>query len=238
MDPTRNGEYAFLARLGPLGFKTVFDVGANDGDHAVVMREHFPDADIYMFELDADIFSQLETRFAQDPKAHAINKGLSDTDGEIEYFFNSAGNHSGTTMFYDKDVRPNAYTHEKRTAIVQPGHSFCTQADVARIDFLKVDTEGADCSVLKGFEPMLAKQAVGLMQFEYNFHAFNARVFLHDIFKLLKSNGYAVGKMYPEGIHFQPYSVGMEGQASMFVACPEADTALIDRISYTPPDCR
>ncbi|MGS4946646.1 FkbM family methyltransferase [Meridianimarinicoccus sp. RP-17] len=235
VDPALNGEYALIDRLAPLGFATILDVGANDGDHAAILRRIFPDAQIHMFEIDSDIFTGLAARFADDPHARAVNIGLGAENGEHAYFFNRAGNHSGTTMFYDKDVRPNAYDHERRVARIRTGDDWCAETGIAAVDFLKIDTEGADFSVMQGFAGMLAARSVRLVQFEYNFHAFNARVFFHDIHRLLKAHGYEIGRIYPRGAHFSPYSIRSEGQAGMYVACHESDHDLKARIGYAPP---
>lgn len=235
IDPEHNGEYALIDRLAPMGFETILDVGANTGDHAALLRRRFPTAQIHMFEIDQDVFTDLAARFADDPGCHAVNVGLSDENGEREYFFNSAGNHTGTTMFYDKDVRPNQYDPERRVARVRTGDAWCAETGITAVDFLKIDTEGADFSVMKGFEGMLARQAIRLLQFEYNFHAFNARVFFHDIHRLLKAHGYEIGKIYPKGVHFGPYAIDQEGRSGIYVAFHGTDTALKTDIGYTPP---
>jgi hypothetical protein len=46
------------------------------------------------------------------------------------------------------------------------GDEFCEGQGVKKIDFLKIDAEGHDLEVLKGFEGMLARSRVGVVQVE------------------------------------------------------------------------
>ncbi|PWE32927.1 hypothetical protein DDZ14_07500 [Maritimibacter sp. 55A14] len=234
-DPEVNGEFFLLRSLQGSQIKTAFDVGANDGDHAGEMLAALPDTRIFAFEMDSEISEKLNERFIDENRVTVVNIGLSDRRGNFEYFFNSAGNHSGTTMFYDPAVRPNKYSHEERSAKFVTGDEFCSDAGLDSLDFLKVDTEGADFAVLKGFSDMLSNKNIRLLQFEYNFHAFNARVFLYDFYKLLESFDYKVGRLFPKGVDFSPYSIEYEGLKGMYVAVSSSEQKMLNTLSYKPP---
>jgi hypothetical protein len=49
---------------------------------------------------------------------------------------------------------------------------------------------------------MLKRQAIGVLQFEYNHRWIGGRWFLRDAFDLLLPLGYALGKITPRGIEF------------------------------------
>lgn len=230
-DPNQNGEYSLLSTLRDFNVEVAFDVGANDGDHVQEMCTAFPKSKIFAFEMDTEIFGNLENRFQNQGDVNAYNIGLGDKLGEFTYFFNSAGNHSGTTMFYDPDVRPNAYAHEQRTAKFITGDYFCSEQKIDKIDFLKVDTEGADFIVLKGFGGMFSDKKIRVLQFEYNFHALNARVFLYDFYKFLEPFDYKVGRLFPNGVNFSTYSVEHEGLKGMYVAVLSSEHELIKTLS-------
>lgn len=235
VDPEKNGEYAILELLSEFRLKTVFDVGANNGDYEVVVLEKFPEATIHGFEMDAEVFDRLQRQHPPGGRVTNHNFGLSDGPGEHSYYFNEAGPNTGSTMFYDPYVRPNNYTHQKRTAYFLTGDLFCADQGIEKVDFLKIDTEGADFSVIKGFEKMLDRGLVSALQFEYNFHAFNARVFLYDFYKYLEPKGYAVGRLYPRGAFFAPYNLQHEGRTGIFIAVHRSASEMQDRLHYEPP---
>ena len=61
---------------------------------------------------------------------------------------------------------------------------YCQQHGVQRIDYLKIDVEGAELDVLRGAAGLLARQAVGLIQFEMSPQS------PADVFELLADAGF------------------------------------------------
>ena len=60
------------------------------------------------------------------------------------------------------------------------------QHGIESIDFLKVDTEGADIDVLQGFRNAFEQGAVTMAQFEYNDLSLKlSRTLLADFYELL-----------------------------------------------------
>lgn len=52
-------------------------------------------------------------------------------------------------------------------ASVTTGDTYLEERGIAHVDILKIDVEGAEMSVLHGFENTLARGAIDLVQFEY-----------------------------------------------------------------------
>ena len=81
---------------------------------------------------------------------------------------------------------------------------YCASAGIKRIDLLKVDAEGHDALVLEGARGLLERQAVEVIQFEYNFRWVGARRYLKDVFDDLGPLGYSIGKVTPTAIEWYP----------------------------------
>lgn len=79
---------------------------------------------------------------------------------------------------------------------------YCKSNDIDHITLLKCDAEGHDLAVLRGGHDLLKRNAISLIQFEYNGRWVDSRSFPADAFTLLAGSGYDLGKVTPDGIEF------------------------------------
>jgi FkbM family methyltransferase len=116
--------------------------------------------------------------------------------------------------------------HRVQTASVHTGERVCRDLNIERIDFLKVDVEGADYDVLTGFSGLLNPNHIGIIQFEHE-----GGRYLHDFYALLAPKGYAIGKIYANYVDFRPHHAEMEHcPGPNYLAVPVAQQALIDTL--------
>jgi len=206
-DVGENGEIDLLHRLAHFEFRTVFDVGANVGDWSMEALTCWPGARVHAFEVATPTFDALqaniEKRRLQD-RATLNRCGLGDVSG-------------ARTMYYYPE-QPELTCYEPRhddfkatafDAEIVTGDSYVGQSGVDRIDFLKVDVEGAEHLVLNGLSATIAEGRVGCIQFEYGAFAIGTRFLLHDFYELLGSR-YWIGKIFPTGVEFCDYSWRVE----------------------------
>jgi hypothetical protein len=98
------------------------------------------------------------------------------------------------------------------------GDRFCEEEMIKHIDFLKIDAEGHDLAVLRGFEKKLRSNDVDWIQFEYNEFSFRAGSSLRQIFSFLRDD-FLIGRLLPNGIELYEYSGMLEDfHQSNFVA--------------------
>ena len=71
-------------------------------------------------------------------------------------------------------------------------------AELNKIDFIKIDTEGNEIAVLRGASKLLAENRIGCIQFEFNEMNCISRVFFRDFTTLLKD--FEFYRMLPNGI--------------------------------------
>jgi len=203
-DRARNGEDRLVELLGLRDGDTVFDVGAHHGDYARYIKTLYPATDVHCFELSPGnirAFRGNHENSAAGLKLHEC--GLGATAGEFDIFESC----QESTIVSMHNV--GGATH-RRKGRVRRGLEVCEEVGVKRIDFLKIDTEGHELQVLRGFGNRLRPEFIGCIQFEYNEASVGARVLLKDFFDLLEPVGFVLGKIYPRAVEFGPYSFHLE----------------------------
>ena len=124
---------------------TIFDVGANIGQTAIEFSKIFPSTTIHSFEPVKSSYLELE-KSAKKYKNIIPNKvalGYENTT------LNIVLNEDSELNSLNDVVDSNAYQTEMIDVIT--GISYCTKNNITAIDLLKIDTEGFELNVLKGF---------------------------------------------------------------------------------------
>ena len=191
-NPYENGEFQLLNKLSKLDFKTIFDVGSNIGDWSRNARKCFLNSFIHCFEISKSTFSVLKD--LDDIKIQLNNFGLSDKESQIyykDYGYNSGVN----TIVLDGSFHDNSLKYQLIKCNVTTGDLYCSKKDINYIDFLKIDVEGAESSVLYGFHNLLSKQKIRVIQFEYGYHNGDAKFLMKDFFNFFKKFNYIIGKV-------------------------------------------
>ncbi len=199
-----NGEAWLLKTLSRFKPATVFDVGANHGEWMTTALAALPTATVHAFEVMPATFASLSKTHAKTPRAVLRPFGLSDQAGtvEIRYF----PDHDGATSIIT-DAEIHAIRSEMTMGKVMRGDGYCAENGIEHIDLLKIDVEGAEHKVLAGFDQMLRAGRVDVVQFEYGLKSVVTRYLLKDFYDFFLARGYAVGKLYPNGVAFKDYHV-------------------------------
>lgn len=202
-----NGERQLLDRLRAADFRTAFDVGANSGDWLIACLAAWPRCGVHAFEVAPITFQRLERRMAESScqdRATLNGCGLSDTAGR-------------QTMFYfpeHPELTCELPRHEALRSVpveaqLLTGDEYAASHAIDAIGFLKIDVEGAEHRVLKGFGGYLAARRIHCLQFEYGAFSTQTRFLLGDYYALLSGN-YWIGKIYPAYVDFRDYDWTME----------------------------
>lgn len=99
------------------------------------------------------------------------------------------------------------------------------------IDFLKIDAEGYDFYVLKGASQLLSQQKIGVIQFEYIHRwAYAGSTLIHAI-NFLKSFGYKVFYLRPDGLYNLRYELyGEYFRYTNFIALSPQWNWVVDKL--------
>ncbi|HST02681.1 MAG TPA: FkbM family methyltransferase [Usitatibacter sp.] len=204
-----NGEGRVLALLAGRAPRVVLDVGANRGDWSRMAEGLLPQAVIHAFEIVPDTFRTLSQNVAGKPRIVPHPLGLADTEGDIEVFF-AEGRSEIATCVTGVSESIHGYSPPRVPARVTTGDLFCEREGIERIDFLKLDVEGFEPNVLRGFARMLQGGHICAMQFEYGYGNVVSRFLLRDYYELLAPLGMRIGKIYPRSVEFRDYDLRRE----------------------------
>lgn len=198
--PDSNGEYWLLKHFiaQPSKSLVLMDVGANKGEwslHALAGASAAKKAiQLHAFEPSAATREILQHNLAAYPGVDVCALALSSTEGQADFFTNGVG--SGTNS-----LSPASGTDTERVQL-STVDGFIRQRGIESVGMMKVDTEGFDLEVLKGAESSLARGAIELVQFEYNWRWLLNKASLREVFALIEAKPYRLGKLVGESIVF------------------------------------
>lgn len=220
--PDENGEAELLQTLSKLysGKLIYFDVGAHLGTFTDMIIDGFEEYEGHLFEISHRTFEKCVERLGENPRLTINNLGLSDSAGEVEIRYYSGDPTRNGIAGVAAEVD---FTYEIHKAQCTTGSIYCREKNIDHIDFLKIDAEGYDLHVLRGFDELLTKGAIDVIQFEYNFRHGDVHVVMRDFYQYLTSHGYQIGALRQSGVEFkvfEPQDNNFE-RGPNFVACRE-----------------
>ena len=143
--------------------KTVVDVGANNGEYATELSKYINIQSYIAIEPDETLNHDLTEALSVFPQYRIHNVALGNMKGTVN--FNIATSHVMNSVLYngldswhliDRVIKVNQTTGDY---IIKN----------KSIDFLKIDTQGYDLEVLKGFKSKLRKKQIKFILCEQNF---------------------------------------------------------------------
>lgn len=171
----------------------VFDVGANRGTWTQeALKKTKQQVDAYLFEPSPDVFLRLKNIMAGQKNIRCFDFALSDKIG-IAKFATNDGDALGSLVLRNSG--------ELIDVAVDMLDNFCTNHKLARINFLKVDTEGVDARVIYGAQSLIQKAAIDFIQFEYGEDSYrkSGTTFV-DLHTFLRRNNYYIFRIHGGGL--------------------------------------
>lgn len=180
----------------------LFDVGANKGFYAECLYREFGEAmDCYCFEPARKSHAELLEGLEKVPAARAVQLGFGKENGEIELHYN----HEGSTiasLYPMEDMEGKSQLPMAEKIVIRRVEDYCAEEGIERVDFLKIDVEGAEYDVLEGCGSMLGDGRIRFVQFEFGPNNMVSRTYMKDFFRVLK--GYRIYRVVQDGIRLIP----------------------------------
>lgn len=126
------------------------DVGVNEGQIFHYLYNHCTKGKIYGFEPIPELYNYLTSTYKSD-RTQFFNTALSDTEGSVNFFY--FPKRTGISGLSSREMDKN---HEYKNITVQLKMFDAIYPD-NRLDFLKIDVEGAELNVLKGAKNSIYK---------------------------------------------------------------------------------
>lgn len=194
-----SGEKHFIASHVPdMTQGVIIDVGANVGNYSKNLRKSNQNIQIFSFEPHPVTYKKLLENM-EGLKVRAFNLGVGSTQGKLklyDYADNDGSSHA--SMYRDvieKTHHSQAIAHEVEIISLD---AFVISEKIDRVGLLKIDTEGHELEVLKGFQQFIMANKVDMIHFEFNEMNITSRVYFKDFWELLPN--YEFYRMLPNGL--------------------------------------
>ncbi|MBK8094079.1 MAG: FkbM family methyltransferase [Verrucomicrobiaceae bacterium] len=182
----------------------IFDVGANIGEWSVFMHKYQPQARLFLFEPSQECIKQLFDKHI--PNATIIGKACSHQSGVADFYASSPTDGSASLH-----ARGESYFAEEKYLVSSVPTTTIDEImhleSLTTIDFLKMDVEGHEYSVLEGAAAALKNRRIRALSFEFGGGNINSRTYFRDFWNLLTSSGFKFYRVTPGGrlLHLDHY---------------------------------
>jgi FkbM family methyltransferase len=148
--------------------KTIFDVGANIGQSAIKFRDAFPSATIHCFEPVQKTFQELVSTVDHYSNVHCHQNAMGSRECILPIYL--TGQSVANSL-----IMPSVMVGTEDVTVLTID-DFASENQIARIDLLKIDTEGFDLEVLQGAQGLLGANEIAFVLAEVGFHPGDTRL--------------------------------------------------------------
>lgn len=173
-----------LERMKKLGFtpRSVFDVGAYQGDFTAMCLDLWPDCEIHSFEALPEKLKQLQSRF-KNKKVRIVGNLVGDEQKDVQFF----ADETASSILESQEFTPKKKLNLRMITL----DHYVSQNNLPAPNLLKIDTQGYEYPILQGFGKNLEK--VEALLLELNFIEIYHKVTLaHKIIQYLSEFGFVV----------------------------------------------
>lgn len=177
--------------LRQMGFRTVFDVGANTGQFVGEARKIAPDAFIYSFEPLGACFEALRDARRDDPRFRAFHVALGEEPGEVTMHRNDYSQSSSLLPMAELHKRAFPETRHSTPETVQVKRLDDIVADltIERPALLKIDVQGFEAKVIAGATETLKLADVIIVETGVE-ALYEGQALFDDVYRMLYDRGF------------------------------------------------
>jgi FkbM family methyltransferase len=171
-----NGEEQFFINIKDK-INVIFDVGCRQDSEFINFN-----GEVHYFDPINNFIEDLKNQKNINKKSYFNNFGLGNENNEIYYY-------PRYESFYDRTKSCGISDDlNKKLLIIKKGKDYVINKNIETIDFLKIDTEGYELNVLRGFDNFL--ENIKIIQFEYGGTFLDNNTKLIDVIKYLQNKNF------------------------------------------------
>jgi len=170
---------------------TILDIGANVGQFASQFHRLLPDASLYSFEPLEDCYNELLKKMGHNPKFHAFNFALGDTNGVTQIYRND---YTPSSSLLDmEEIHKRAYPATGHATLqeiqIRQLDDILSDLDIADNLLIKIDVQGAEEKVIMGARKALSIATVLIVETCFE-PLYKGQLLFDGIYELLHSRGF------------------------------------------------
>lgn len=177
---------------------TIIDVGANRGQYTDIILKSLPKLDYNLYEPNKELYSELIKKYVNNDNVLVSNFALSDENKIADFFLTDE---DGMNSLYDRkhEVSNSITSHFKRSKDKVSVKRFDElESKIDFIPLIKIDAEGSELSVIKGFGNYLENTL--LIQFEWGRAQLDSKNTFKNFYDYLKKFNFDLYIIHPSGI--------------------------------------
>jgi FkbM family methyltransferase len=190
---------AAMECLGEKRDLVILDVGANQGDWTaeILRRADGRVEHVYQFEPSPHNVKLLKERFRGD-RVTVEPSAVGDREHQAKLFSDVEG--SGVASLYHRRMNHFHVSLDQQVDIrVTTLDDFIAVHEIEKIDFMKMDIEGAEFAALQGAEYSLRRGIISAFSFEFGGGNIDSRTYFQDFWYFLIPFGFRIFRILPNG---------------------------------------
>jgi len=195
---TLNQEFTLLSSFLDAKPNLVIDIGGNVGDYSEIVRNQYPLAEIHIFEPSKRNIGLLTAKFSMDESVSIVPFALSNISGSASLYANESGSGLGSLSKRRMEHFGVPFDFEEKVNTKTFEDYWKNELGSRAIDCVKIDVEGHELDVLKGFGQSLT--VVRVLQFEFGGCNIDTRTFFQDFWYFFKSYSFDIYRISPLGV--------------------------------------
>lgn len=177
----------------------IMDIGANKGDFTTLALSIYPYAMIHCFEPVPEIYNHLSEKFKDNSQIKVYNFGFfneNKTETDFYYLKNNAQDPvaSGmSSLYYRETVFPKFENEKINVKVIKLDEML---DKISKVNYIKIDTEGAEVAVLEGGRKFIQQRTPEFIQWEYGGCFIDSNTTGKQAVEILNSLGYEIVNQY------------------------------------------